>query len=278
MQIVIDPFDGVEVLSLAPPSDEATYLRVCEVMSVPPGGGDVGEYVVVTNTSDSVTLDLAGISMSATKTGDTKPKMSFTCETNALPLAPGATYRFDQADWWPSGKITNNKVDMIVRDAAGAVVQTLHFETGWAGFEATDGGGASLLALEFGDTVTEITQWAPSPLPETGHVGAKAADGFMILHDTDGDYDASKPLTFAAPSGRTFGISANMVAPTNGTSATLTLLYKTNLLDAACSEVQVDVTDIDAASGTATVTLPAAFDDIDAAFFFGFKNEDGVDD
>ena len=269
---------GVEVLSLAPPSDEATYLRVCEVMSVPPGGGDVGEYVVVTNTSDSVTLDLAGIFMSATKTGDANPKMSFTCETNALPLAPGATYRFDQADWWPSGKITNNKVDMIVRDAAGAVVQTLHFETGWPGFEATDGGGASLLALEFGETVTAITQWAPSPVPEAGHVGAKSADGFMILHDTDADYDAARPLTFSAPAGRTLAMSASMVGPTNGTTALLTLLYKTNLLDAACSEVQVEVSDIDAASGTATVTLPAAFDDIDTAFFFGFKNEDGVDD
>ena len=271
---------GVEVLSLAPPSDEATYLRVCEVMSVPPGGGDVGEYVVVTNTSDSVTLDLAGISMSATKTGDTNPKMSFTCETNALPLAPGATYRFDQADWWPSGKITNNKVDMIVRDAAGAVVQTLHFETGWTGFEATDGGGASLLALDFGDTVTAITQWAPSPVPEAGHVGAKSSEGFVILHDTDADYDANKPLTFGAPdpAARTFTISASMVPPDSGTTATLTLIYKTNLLDAACSEVQVEVSDIDATSGTATVTLPSAFENIDTAFFFGFKNEDGVDD
>ena len=271
---------GVEVLSLAEPSDEATYLRVCEVMSVPPGGGDVGEYVVVTNTSDSVTLDLAGISMAATKTGDTTPKMSFTCETNALPLAPGATYRFDQADWWPSGKITNNKVDMVVRDAGGAGVQTLHFETSWPGFEATDGGGASLLALDFGDTVTAITQWAPSPVPEAGHVGAKSADGFVILHDTDGDYDASKPLTFGAPNPatRTFTISASMVPPESGTTATLTLLYKTDLRAAGYSEAEVQVSDIDATSGTATVTLPAAFENIDTAFFFGFKNEGGVDD
>ena len=271
---------GVEVLSLAEPSDVSRYLRVCEVMSVPPGGGDVGEYVVVTNTSDSVTLDLAGISMAATKTGDTTPKMSFACETNALPLAPGATYRFDQADWWPSGKITNNKVDMVVRDAGGAVVQTLHFETSWPGFEATDGGGASLLALDFGDTVTAITQWAPSPVPEAGHVGAKSADGFVILHDTDGDYDANKPLTFGAPdpAARTFTISASMVPPESGTTATLTLLYKTDLAATAYSEAEVQVSDIDATSGTATVTLPAAFDNIDAAFFFGFKNEDGVDD
>ncbi len=54
--------------SLAEPSDVARFLRVCEVMSVPPGGGDEGEYVVVTNTSDSVTLELAGISMSTART------------------------------------------------------------------------------------------------------------------------------------------------------------------------------------------------------------------
>ena len=102
----------------------------------------------------------------------------------------------------------------------------------------------------------------------------------MILHDTDGDYDATKPLTFAAPNpaARTFAMSASMIGPTNGTTATLTLLYKTNLLDAACGKVQVEVSNIDATSGTATVTLPAAFDDIDTAFFFGFENEGGVDD
>ena len=47
---------------------------------------------------------------------------------------------------------------MVLRDAGGAVVQTLHFETSWTGFEATDGAGASLIALEFGDTVTAASQ------------------------------------------------------------------------------------------------------------------------
>ena len=69
--------------------------------------------------------------------------------------------------YWPSGKITNNKVDFVLRGADGGVVQTLHFETSWTGFEATDGYGASLIAIEFGDTVTLISQWRSSfTLPE----------------------------------------------------------------------------------------------------------------
>ena len=116
--------------------------------------------------------------------------------------------------------------------------------------------------------------------PVLVRLSAKSADGFVILHDTDGDYDANKPLTFGAPNPatRTFAISASMVPPDSGTTATLTLLYKTDLRAAGYSEAEVQVSDIDATGGTATVTLPAAFDNIDTAFFFGFKNEDGVDD
>jgi hypothetical protein len=234
--------DGVEVLSLAPPSDEATYLRVCEVMSVPPGSGDAGEYVVVTNTSDSVTLDLAGIFMSATKTGDTKPKMSFTCETNALPLAPGATYRFEQAVWWPSGKITNNKVDMVVRDAAGAVVQTLHFETGWTGFEATDGAGASLLALEFGDTVTTISQWAPSFTLPAGIPGTVDADVGWWLHEL-----SEQPGGAAA------------ISAFDGTTNDLAVCYLVNLAPVADPDVDYAITNIVVAPD-GTVTLRGDLD------------------
>lgn len=237
---------NVEALSLAPPSDIATYLRVCEVMSVPPGSGDVGEYVVVTNTSDSVTLDLAGISMAATKTGDTTPKMSFTCETNALPLAPGATYRFDQADWWPSGKITNKKVDFVLRDAGGAVVQTLHFETSWTGFEATDGAGASLIALEFGDTVTAASQWKPSftlPADATASaavlaaVDANSAVGWW-LHDI-----AEQPDGAAA------------IAAFTGTAEDLSSCYLVNIAPQANPDIDLAISSISVApDGTVTLT------------------------
>ena len=244
---------GVEVLALAPPSDVATYLRVCEVMSVPPGSGDAGEYVVVTNTSDSVTLDLAGIFMSATKTGDANPKMSFTCETNALPLAPGATYRFEQAAWWPSGKITNNKVDMVVRDAAGAVVQTLHFETGWTGFEATDGAGASLLALAFGDTVTDISQWAPSFTLPAG-----------IPATVDGDVGWWLHAMSEQPGG------AAAISAFDGTVDDLGLCYLVNLAPVADPDVDYAITNI-VVSPDGTVTLRGDLD-VNGVDFTGTLN------
>ena len=236
---------NVEVVSLAEPSDVSRFLRVCEVMSVPPGGGDAGEYVVVTNTSDSVTLDLAGIFMSATKTGDANPKMSFTCETNALPLAPGATYRFEQADWWPSGKITNNKVDFVLRGADGGVVQTLHFETSWTGFEATDGAGASLIATEFGDAVTAASQWKPSftlPADETASaaviaaVDATPAIGWW-LHDI---------------AGQTGGAAA--ISAFTGTADDLGKCYLVGLLPQANPDIDLSIASFSVApDGTATM-------------------------
>ncbi len=244
--LTLKDIENVEALSLAPPSNEATYLRVSEVMSVPPGSGDAGEYVVVTNMSDSVTLELAGISMAATKTGDANPKMSFTCETNSLPLAPGATYRFEQAMWWPSGKITNNKVDLVVRDAGGAVVQTLHFETSWDGFEATDGAGASLLALEFGDTVTGISQWKPSfTLPTnatasdavSAAVDANPAVGWW-LHDI-----AEQPEGAAA------------IAAFDGTAEDLASCYLVNIAPQADPNIDLKTLSISVApDGTVTLT------------------------
>lgn len=229
---------NVEALSLAPPSDIATHLRVCEVMSVPPGSGDVGEYVVVTNTSDSVTLDLAGISMAATKTGDTTPKMSFTCETNALPLAPGATYRFDQADWWPAGKITNNKVDFLLKDAAGSVVQTLHFEAKWTGFEATVGAGASLVALAFGDTVTDISQWKPSFTLPAGIPATVDGDVGWWLHGL-----SEQPGGAAA------------ISAFDGTAEDLTACYLVNIMPQANPDIDLAISSISVApDGTVTLT------------------------
>lgn len=110
------------------------------------------------------------------------------------------------------------------------------------------------------------------------HIGAKSKEGFVILAPTDGDYDSAKPLTFAAPdlTAGKVAISASMIAPDSGTTATLTLLYKTSLTDADYTTAQVTVKDIDATAGTATVELPPNLGD--TVFFFGFRNEDGVVD
>ena len=146
---------------------------------------------------------------------------------------------------------------------------------GWAGAVPDEPYGADELPWVTGDaTWNAVFEDAPS-----GHIGAKSDEGFVILASTDPDYDATKPLTFAAPNvtAGTVAISASMVGPDSGTTATLTLLYKTDLSAATYSTVAVTVKDIDATAGTATVELPANFmDGKNTMFFFGFSNEEGV--
>ena len=133
--------------------------------------------------------------------------------------------------------------------------------TAGAGYQRTDTAEAYVFAEESQDE---------------GHIGAKSDEGFVILASEDDDY--TKPLTFAAPdfTAGTVAISASMIAPDSGTTATLTLLYKTDLSAGTYSTAQVTVKDIDATAGTATVELPANLGD--TVFFFGFRNEAGVVD
>lgn len=44
----------------------------------------------------------------------------------------------------------------VACDAGGAKVQTLHFEISWDGFGTTDGAGASLIALAFGNDISRV--------------------------------------------------------------------------------------------------------------------------
>jgi hypothetical protein len=71
---------------------------------------------------------------------------------------------------------------MYLYDAEGGEVQTLHFDANW--FDgATDGTGAHLIALDFGQTVTEETQWKPSFLPPSAKKGKKAVSAAIADDD-----------------------------------------------------------------------------------------------
>ena len=70
----------------------------------------------------------------------------------------------NQADLWPSGKITNGAVIMRVTDASDNEIQYLKFSSKW--FKGlADGTGDYLIAKEFGAFVTEEMQWYPSCWP-----------------------------------------------------------------------------------------------------------------
>ena len=209
------------------------------------------ETVVVITNDNAVAVDMSGWSLSGA--------VEYTFAPGTVIDAEGTLVVAADRKAWIAGQ---SQAELTALGAA-MVVGNAAFVPSVRALSLKDDAGVEVLLID-----------------EAGHVGAKSADGFVILHDTDGDYDASKPLTFGAPNPatRTFTISASMVPPESGTTATLTLLYKTSLAETEYSEAEVQVSDIDATSGTATVTLPAAFENIDTAFFFGFKNEGGVDD
>lgn len=156
--------DGVAVhaASWAEPTAERKHLRVAEVLAnTADDKGDGAEYILLANRSEADTLMLGGIRLRAKKSGDETWKVDIVLP-EGLTLAPGATLRLEKADFADAGwgKLTNNKVDMELLQADGTLIQSLHFESSW--WPATDGGGAALVALAFGDSVTTQEEWRPS--------------------------------------------------------------------------------------------------------------------
>jgi hypothetical protein len=166
--------ESVDVLDVAPPADDPLTrgLRVAEVMSCSADlSGDGAEFIVLTNLLPGVTLDLEGVRITCTKTGNAAPSLDLALAAG-VSISPGASIVLTKAELWPDAKITNGKMDLVMMDAAGSVLQTVHVETSW--FDAAcDETGASFIALGFGTVVTEEAQWAPSFVPPDDATGAK---------------------------------------------------------------------------------------------------------
>ena len=126
------------------------------------GGGDGSEFIVLTNISDSVAADLAGLRITCAKAGGKAPSLDLTLDEGTIPA--GGSLILTKAANWPAAKITNGKVDIVVTDVAGETVQTLYVDASWWG-KACDGTGAHFIAADFGPSVTTDAQWTPSFLP-----------------------------------------------------------------------------------------------------------------
>ncbi len=173
------PLESVDIPNTTAPEASALArgLRVAEVMSASAdedasgNAGDGSEFIVLTNLLADASLNLAGVQLTCTKTGNDAPSLSLELP-EGLALAPHAALTLTKAAYWPSAKITNGKVDLLLFDSAGSTIQTAHVETSWFA-SACDGTGASFLALAFGDTVTTEADWAPSFVPPADATGAK---------------------------------------------------------------------------------------------------------
>ncbi len=155
--------EGVIAASVdwTPPTNERLYLRVAEVLAnTAAEDGDEGEYLVLTNCSDTVSLDLTGVRIRAKKSGNEWAQASLDVTLpGGLTLAPLAALKLEKAAYFPGMKLTNNKVDMDVLDVNGAVCQTLQFAS--KTWPSTYGCGASLIATAFGSSVGSA-DWRPS--------------------------------------------------------------------------------------------------------------------
>ena len=125
-------------------------------------------------------------------------------------------------------------------------MQTLHFETSWDGFEATDGAGASLIALAFGDTVTDISQWKPSfTLP------ADATASAAVLAAVDANPAVGWWLHGLSeqPGG------AAAISAFDGTAEDLTACYLVNIMPQANPDIDLAILSISVTpDGTVTLT------------------------
>ena len=168
-------WSAMEEVSLTGDAVPQASVRVAGVMSSTVDlSGNGAEFVVLTNINESAALDISGMRLTSEKTGATTHSLDLTFG-EGLSIPAGGSLVLRKAEYWPASKITNGAVDMHLYDAKGGEVQTLHFHANWFG-GATDGTGAHLIALDFGQTVTEETQWKPSFIPPSNENGKKAVE------------------------------------------------------------------------------------------------------
>lgn len=156
--------DNPAAVDFAEPADA---LRVAEVLSVSADAeGDGAEYIVLTNLSATAYINLAGTRLTCAKVGKAP---SLDLNLPAIYLHPGASLTLTKDEHWPDAKITNGKVDGLLYDASGAVIQTFYLDSDWWN-GICDGSGASFIALDFSDSVTAQSQWRPSTSVFLGNI------------------------------------------------------------------------------------------------------------
>ena len=140
-----------EVLKVETPTNESMYLRFFAFDGVPVGD-DVNEWIVITNTSDTIALDLEGINIVI---GSSIEKAKCRITLGEGTLAPGAVIRLEQEAFSTSGweKITNGELVLQIIDAKGTVGHS-GSEVVQKNFEGYKSAKKYLQLKQFGPTFT----------------------------------------------------------------------------------------------------------------------------
>ena len=141
--------NGEEILKVELPSDESKYLRFFAFDGVPVGE-DVNEWIILTNISETITLDLEGINILI---GSSVEKAKCRITLAAGTLGPGAALRLEQGTYSGWEKITNGELVLQITDANGTVGHS-GSEVGQKDFEGYKLAKKYLQLTQFGSTFT----------------------------------------------------------------------------------------------------------------------------
>ena len=167
--------DGALVYSAIPQTDELKYLRLHSFYgNTLDGDGDAGEWFTLTNISDAVTLDLAGVTVCFLKQGDPEEgtahcHVTLENKKGKGSIAPLKSWTASQADYSDKGweKIQNNKQQITIYDKYGSVCQSLKVTQ--KNFTLAYGKGGYLVCDSADASVTEDSQWHEA-LPNNGEL------------------------------------------------------------------------------------------------------------
>lgn len=137
---------------------ERIPLRIQEVSSVPRMNPE-GEFIMLTNLSSAVGLDLGNCRVVASQ-----PEEGVAVDVR-LPagtqISPGGSLRLDRPTWWPKSSIPDNAVNVLVYGADGDVIAEAYVDSRWWN-GACRGTGRCFLSRSTSSLILNVDQWCPA--------------------------------------------------------------------------------------------------------------------
>ncbi|MBQ3811340.1 MAG: lamin tail domain-containing protein [Kiritimatiellae bacterium] len=204
-------------------------VRVAALYTATLGDGDTGEFIVLTNLSASVAVDLSDmrlVAWNAKKKSEADPSLAITDAFEGLVLPAGGTLKLDQAAFFGGGKLTNSKVGLRVYDPAGALAQDVFVDAGWWD-SACDQTGRWFVSKTFGAEAKTDADWEPSPVIIAAVISV--ADAETGACTTNAVYATLAAAVAAASDGETVllladdNVSFTMQNPEIGISKAITI-------------------------------------------------------
>lgn len=157
------------------PEIEGGCLRVAEIAPQPREGA-AGEFIVLTNLSSQIELDLSGYRVVCSR-----PELEVAVDAKipqGVKLAPRGAIRLDRNTYWPDSELPAKSLNILIYGPDGGVKSEAFVDTRWWNDEC-DGTGRHFVAKAWRPLVLRVDQWRPSDKPVV------KKPRVMILHTND---------------------------------------------------------------------------------------------